>query len=127
MTDAWISENGIEEMQNHWFLTRRHNRIKISADTIATPEHCMLSGINYKEISPYMDIELMDAYMNRNGEYRYLSLDYSLFGGDIHGGIDTVVLYETDLGTGSQIYRSRNNRDFRKYHYLAGFVSSEMV
>lgn len=181
--DAWISENGIEDIQSHWFLTRRHNRTKVPADrqidgdknivsdiqpflevdwtdseilmlghtilpqdsahgwefaiadmdfdgkmevlitftanhcgnnslyiykqeegnvlpyvdTIATPEYYMLSGIDYKKISPYMDIELLDAYVNENQEYRYLSLDCSSFGGDIHGGIDTVVLYETTL------------------------------
>lgn len=68
------------------------------ADTIATPERYMLVGIDYKKISPYLDIELMDAYVNDNQEYRYLSLDCSSFGGDIHGGIDTVILYETALG-----------------------------
>ena len=194
VTDAWISENGIEEMQNHWFLTRRHNRTKGLADTqiggdknmlsdiqpflevdwtdseilmlghailpqdsaqgwefaiadmdfdgktevlitftanhcgdnslyiykqeegnvlsyvdtIATPERYMLSGIDYKKISPYMDIELLDAYVNENQEYRYLSLDCSSFGGDIHGGIYTVVLYETTLesdGTPKELAR----------------------
>lgn len=181
VTDAWISENGMEEIQNHWFLTRRHNKEKAKAneraggsqfrisdiqpfleidwtdseilmmkhaiwpadsargweftiadvnfdgkpevlitftsnhcgdnalyiykqeegkvfpylDTKATPEPYMLVGIDYKKISPYMDIELMDAYENENQEYRYLSLDCSSFGGDVHGGIDTVILYET--------------------------------
>lgn len=181
VTDAWISENGMEEIQNHWFLTRRHNKEKAKAnerasgnqfgisgiqpfleidwtdsgilmmehdiwpadsargweftiadvdfdgkpemlitftsnhcgdnalyiykqeeekvfpylDTKATPEPYMLVGIDYKKISPYMDIELMDAYGNENQEYRYLSLDCSSFGGDVHGGIDTVILYET--------------------------------
>lgn len=184
VTDAWISEKGMEEIQNHWFLTRRHNREKAKAnewvsgnqlgisdiqpfleidwtdsgilmmehaiwpadsargweftiadvdfdgkpevlitftsnhcgdnalyiyrqregkvfsylDTKATPEPYMLVGIDYKKISPYMDIELMDAYGNENQEYRYLSLDCMSFGGDIHGGIDTVILYETMLG-----------------------------
>ena len=185
VTDAWITQNRIEELEHHWFLTDRHNRrealpeqdirqdrfewavvkpllgvdwtdseilmqehtimpqdsaqgwefaiadvdfdgmpemlitftsnhcggnslyiykqgdgtVFSYADTIATPERYMLVGIDYKKISPYLDIELMDAYVNANQEYRYLSLDCSSFGGDIHGGMDTVILYETALGT----------------------------
>lgn len=184
VTDAWITQNSIEEMEHHWFLTDRHSQAEVLpeqeigkgryewavvkpllgvdwtdsdilmqghtimpqdsargwefaiadvdfdgkpemlitftsnhcgenslyiykqedgtvfsyADTIATPERYMLVGIDYKKISPYLDIELMDAYVNDNQEYRYLSLDCSSFGGDIHGGIDTVILYETALG-----------------------------
>lgn len=183
VTDAWIREEGIQEMQLHWFLTRRHDdseakqdiesyahideaddiaaflevdwtdsdilmqnhtiqpedsargwefavadidfdgtqemlitftsnhcgtnslyiykqqegKVFSYTDTIATPDRYMSCGIDYKKISPYMDIELMDAYMNSDHEYRYLSLDCSSFGGDIHGGIYTVVLYETLL------------------------------
>lgn len=184
VTDAWITEDGIRDMQVHWFLTRRHiaeeeradseiighngETLDIAAfltidwtdedillwqnhtvspndsgqgwkfavadidfdgsqellviftsnhcgenalyiyeqedgnvysyiDTIATVEQDMQSGIDYKAISPYMDIDLLDAYVNKDGEYRYLSLDRSNFGGDIHGGYYTVVLYETIL------------------------------
>lgn len=184
VTDAWISEDGIWDMQIHWFLTRRHladeeetasgeseqeeaaadidafltvdwtddnillwmnhavtpqdsgqgwrfaladidfdgseellilftsnhcgeNSLYIYGqedgnvfsyiDTIATQGQDMQSGIDYKAISPYMDIDLLDAYVNQEGEYRYLSLDRSDFGGDIHGGYYTVILYETVL------------------------------
>ncbi|MGN0280454.1 MAG: hypothetical protein ACI4C4_13970 [Lachnospiraceae bacterium] len=184
VTDAWISEDGIRDMQIHWFLTRRHieeeegtdseiigqneEKLDIEAfltidwtdediiwvwnhtvspddsgqgwkfavadidfdgsqellvifpsnhcggnslyiykqedgnafsyiDTIATTEQDMRSGIDYKAISLYMDIDLLDAYVNKDEEYRYLSMDRSTFGGDIHGGYDTVVLYETVL------------------------------
>lgn len=188
VTDAWITQSRIEEMEHRWFLTDRHSRAEVLseqeigkdryewavvkpllgvdwtdsdilmqghtitpqdsargwefaiadvdfdekpemlitftsnhcggnslyiykqedgtvfsyADTIATPERYMLVGIDYKKISPYLEIELMDAYVNDNQEYRYLSLDCSRFGGDIHGGIDTVILYETALGTGKE-------------------------
>ncbi len=34
-------------------------------------------------------------YVNEEKEYRYLSLDCSSFGGDIHGGIYEIILYET--------------------------------
>lgn len=179
VTDAWMSEEGLEKMEIHWFMSRRHfinnmskeseeeilkeadiaaflafdwtteqvlmgdhsiepedsaqgwefsiadidfdgkqemlisfpsnhcggnslyiyrqenGNILSHADTIATPVRCMITGIDYKEISPYMDIDLIDAYVNAENEYRYLSLDCSSFGGDIHGGIYTVILYET--------------------------------
>lgn len=183
VADAWISEDGIWDMQIHWFLTRRHladeeetasgeseqeeaadidafltvdwtddnillwmnhavtpqdsgqgwrfaladidfdgseellilftsnhcgeNSLYIYGqedgnvfsyiDTIATQGQDMQSGIDYKAISPYMDIDLLDAYVNQEGEYRYLSLDRSDFGGDIHGGYYTIILYETVL------------------------------
>lgn len=67
-------------------------------DTYATPAEHMTNGIDYKTISPYMDIELMDAYVNAKGQCRYLSLDCSSFGGDIKGGVYTVFLYETVPG-----------------------------
>lgn len=186
VTDAWISEEGLEEMAFHWFMSHRHFINDVSqeseeemlkgadieaflnfdwtteqvlmldhtiepldsaqgwefsiadidfdsrqemlisfpsnhcggnslyiykqenenvfsyADTIATPERCMLTGIDYKEISPYMDIDLLDAYVNEDNEYRYLSLDCSSFGGDFHGGIYTVTLYETVFGHGEE-------------------------
>lgn len=67
-------------------------------DTYATPVRHMTNGIDYKTISPYMDIELIDAYVNAKGQCRYLSLDYSSFGGDIKGGVYTVSLYGTVPG-----------------------------
>lgn len=81
---------------NSLYVYQQENGNVLSyADTIATPERCMLTGIDYKVISPYMDIDLLDAYVNEVNEYRYLSLDCSSFGGDVHGGIYTVILYET--------------------------------
>lgn len=83
---------------NSLYIYRQENgRIVSYIDTIATPQNHIGNEIDYREISPYMDIALMDAYVNEKNEYRYLSLDNSLFGGDIHGGIYTVVLYETVL------------------------------
>lgn len=188
VTDVWISQEGIKDMQLHWFLTGRH--MKDDADPVSeeiigqngkamdieayltidwTDEDILLwynhiispndSGrgwkfavadidfdgvqelfvifgsnhgggnsvyiygqengsvfsyidmiatfdqdieyirnrIDYIRISPYMDIELLDAYVNEDGEYRYLSLDSNSYGGDIHGGFYTVILYETVL------------------------------
>lgn len=80
-----------------YIYKQQEGKVFSYTDTIATPDRYMSCGIDYKKISPYMDIELMDAYMNSDHEYRYLSLDCSSFGGDIHGGIYTVVLYETLL------------------------------
>ena len=45
-----------------------------------------------------MEINLLDAYVNKHKEYRYLSLDCSSFGGDMRGGRYTIVLYETVFG-----------------------------
>ncbi len=67
------------------------------ADTLATPKRYVLAGINCVGKLPYMDIDLMDVYVNEEKEYRYLSLDCSNFGGDIHGGIYEIILYETVL------------------------------
>ena len=67
-------------------------------DTIATPKEYVEKMIDYKNISPYMEINLLDAYVNKHKEYRYLSLDCSSFGGDMRGGRYTIVLYETVFG-----------------------------
>lgn len=67
-------------------------------DTYATPEGDMSHKIDYEAISPYMDIDLMDAYTNAKGQCRYLSLDCSSIGGDIKGAIYTISLYETVSG-----------------------------
>lgn len=56
-----------------------------------------LADINFDR-KPYMNVSLLDAYVNENKEYRYLSLDCSSHGGDMRGGAYTVVLYETVLG-----------------------------
>lgn len=67
-------------------------------DTYATPEGDMSHKIDYEAISPYMDIDLLDAYTNAKGQCRYLSLDCSSIGGDIKGAIYTISLYETVSG-----------------------------
>ena len=68
------------------------------ADTLATPKRCMVTGIDSKEKLSYMDIDMLDVYVNEMKEYRYLSVDCSSFGGDIHGGIYEIILYETVFG-----------------------------
>lgn len=69
------------------------------AETLAAREDYINGDIDYKEISPYMDINLLSAYRNEDNEYRYLSLDdNSTSAPDIHGNFDTIVLYETTLG-----------------------------
>ncbi len=67
-------------------------------DTIATPEDYMLEAIDYSGISSYMNVGLLDAYVNESKEYRYLSLDCSSHGGDMRGGAYTVALYEIVFG-----------------------------
>ncbi|MDE7206921.1 MAG: hypothetical protein K2N90_07160 [Lachnospiraceae bacterium] len=72
------------------------------ADTIAVCEKYVCFGTDYKKLSPYLDIELLDAYVDENGVYWYLSLDNSSFGGDSKGGIYTLSLYETILEQGAE-------------------------
>ena len=67
---------------------------------IAVPQRHILGSRNYIKILPYMDIDFMDAYVNNLQEYRYLTMDWTSFGGDIHGGINTYILYETLLPEG---------------------------
>lgn len=180
VTDAWVSEMGIEGLQPHWFCTRRHRedvrsvpeyemsdieayltvdwsdeailmmdhtiwphdsawgweftiadmdfegeqeffvnfianhcgsnalyiykqedgKVSSYADMIAVPQRYILGPQEYKKILPYMDIEFIDAYANSAQEYRYLTMDWTSFGGDIHGGINTYILYETLLPEG---------------------------
>lgn len=180
VTDAWVSEMGIEGLQPHWFCTRRHRedvrsvpeyemsdieayltvdwsdeailmmdhtiwpndsawgweftiadmdfdgeqeffvnfianhcgsnalyiykqedgKVSSYADMIAVQQRYILGPQEYKKILPYMDIEFIDAYANSAQEYRYLTMDWTSFGGDIHGGINTYILYETLLPEG---------------------------
>lgn len=67
------------------------------ADTIAVFEKYVGYKTDYRKVSPYFDIQLLDAYVNEDGAYKYLSLDYTLFGGDSRGGIYILYLYETVL------------------------------
>ncbi len=85
--------------QNALYIYKQENgRVVSYADTYAVFEKYVTSDIDYKAISSYMDIDLLAAYKNQNHEYRYLSLDYSIFGGDERGDIGTVTLYESFLG-----------------------------
>ena len=84
--------------QNALYIYKQENgRVFSFADTNAVFGKYVMSDIDYKAISPYMDIDLLAAYKNQNNEYRYLSLDYSIFGGNECGDIGTVTLYETIL------------------------------
>ncbi|MBD5487486.1 MAG: hypothetical protein HDR13_01645 [Lachnospiraceae bacterium] len=84
--------------QNALYIYKQENgRVFSFADTNAVFGKYVVSDIDYKAISPYMDIDLLAAYKNQNNEYRYLSLDYSIFGGNERGNIGTVTLYETIL------------------------------
>lgn len=71
------------------------------ADTIATPKAYIDSDVDYEIISPYLDIDLLDAYADAEGRVKYLSMDYSLFGGSNRGGVGTLALYDTELGNGA--------------------------
>lgn len=85
--------------QNALYIYKQEKgRVVSYADTYAVFEKYVTSDIDYKTISSYMDIDLLAAYKNQNHEYRYLSLDYSIFGGDERGDIGTVTLYESFLG-----------------------------
>ena len=73
------------------------------ADTYATFREDIewrLEG--YEELSPYLAIDLLDAYVNEEGEYRYLSLDYTSMGGGTWGGYGELRLYVTTLEQDAQ-------------------------
>lgn len=85
--------------QNSLYIYEQQaDHIFSDTDTIAVMEKDIVSFIDYKKISPYMRADLFTVYHGEANEYRYLSLDYSDFGGDIHGGFGTICLYETTLG-----------------------------
>ena len=69
-------------------------------DTFAIPEQYVSSDIEYKKISHYLDIDLMSAYKNPSGEYRYLTLDEGIHGGNIYGNWGYIALYATSFTDG---------------------------
>ena len=82
------------------------NKVSSLADTYATFKEDVAVDIeNYGRISPYLDVELLDAYADADGEYRYLSLDYNVFGGDERGGFGYLMLYATTLYDDSEPLR----------------------
>lgn len=84
--------------QNCVYIYKQENgAVRSCADTLAVFEEHIVFGTDYKTLSPFLDIALLDAYVDNNGSYRYLSLDNSSFG----GGIYTLYLYETDLQAGT--------------------------
>lgn len=107
---ADVDFDGIPEMLVHFptyhneyssvYIYKQKNGSFFSyTDTIAAGGYYIHSGIDYKLISPYMDIDdLFCVYQNADHKYRYLSLDYNLHGGDRHGDMGSVSLYETILG-----------------------------
>ena len=63
-------------------------------DMIATPSNYIVTAIDYKQISPFFDVNLLDAYRNEENRYKYLSVDCSTV-----CGLHTLILYETGFGT----------------------------
>ncbi len=104
--EFWLADidfDGIQEMlitflanhcgQNSLYVYQyENNSVSSYLDMIATPDKDVITLIDYKNISPYMDIELADAYVNQQNEYRYLSIDCSGI-----GGVEQISLYETVL------------------------------
>ena len=131
---ADIDFDGILEMlvtfpANHcgqncvYIYQQKTGQVSSLADTIAVFEKYIRFGTDYKKLSPYLDIELLDAYVDENGVYRYLSLDNSSFGGDSKGGIYTLSLYETVLEQGTEpkeLVRIEENwqEEQRKMYFL---------
>ena len=111
--DGWnfsladIDFDGIPEMLvtiSYWaggnslYVYRQQgNEVVSYVDTYAVFKDRFYSGLDPTEISPYLNIDLLGIYVNEAGEYRYLSMDCSLHGGDIRGGWGEFVLYETKL------------------------------
>ena len=102
--EFWLADidlDGIEEMlisflanhcgQNSLYVYQyENNSVTLYGDMIAVPDKDVITFIDYKKISPFMDIELVDVYTNRQNEYRHLSIDcFSI------GGMDRIFLYET--------------------------------
>ena len=77
---------------------QQNGQVVSVGDTYATPGELLhISEWFYRNrISSYLDIDFLDVYL-KEGEYRYLSLDYSSV-----GGIDTMTLYETALTAGKE-------------------------
>ncbi len=93
--EFWLADidfDGIQEMlisflanhcgQNSLYVYKYENNSVFSyLDMIAIPDKDVVTLIDYKKISPYMDIEVADAYVNQQNEYRYLSIDCFSIGG----------------------------------------------
>lgn len=115
--DGWdfsladIDFDGIPEMLvtiSYWaggnslYVYRQQgNEVVSYVDTYAVFKDRFNSGLDPTEISSYLNIDLLGIYVNGAGEYRYLSMDCSLHGGDIRGGWGEFVLYETKLESGN--------------------------
>lgn len=86
---------------NSLYIYRQNPQgISSYGDTFAIPEQYVSSDIDYKKISHYMDIDLISAYKNPSGEYRYLTLDDGIHGGNIYGNWGYIALYATSLADG---------------------------
>ena len=68
-------------------------KVVSKADTYATWQEDVVVMDYYRSKYPYFDIGLLDAYVNKDGAYRYLSLDYESYG----GGLETLKLYATTM------------------------------
>lgn len=80
--------------QNSLYVYKyENNSVSSCLDMIATPDKDVITLIDYKEISSYMDIELVDAYVNQQNESRYLSIDCFHI-----GGMEQIFLYEAVPG-----------------------------
>lgn len=105
--EFWLADidfDGVQEMlvsflanhcgQNSLYAYKYgNNGVSSYWDMIATPDKNVITYIDYKKISPYMDIELADVYVNQQNEYRYLSIDcFSI------GGMNQIFLYEAVPG-----------------------------
>lgn len=99
---------------------QQNGQVVSFGDTYATPGELLhISEWFYRNrISPYMDIDFLDVYL-KEGEYRYLSLDYSSV-----GGIETMTLYETALTAGKEpeklleIVYPYYDQTYAKYVYM---------
>ena len=105
--EFWLADidfDGIQEMlisflanhcgQNSLYVYKyENNSVSSYLDMIATPDKDVVTLIDYKKISPYMDIGVADAYVNQQNEYRYLSIDcFSI------DGMQQIFLYESVSG-----------------------------
>lgn len=75
---------------------QQKGEVQLYGETIATSKENVISYYDYRSISPYMDIDLLDVYV-KDGEYKYLSLDCSSISCQ-----HTLTLYEYTLIPGTE-------------------------
>ena len=116
--EVCVSAQNIERMQSCWWLSgisnpkEEYKKTEKSSDIDSFLKYDWTSQevLMEHEIEPedsgrgwyfwLADINLISAYKNPSGEYRYLTLDDGIHGGNIYGNWGYIALYATSLADG---------------------------